>query len=175
MLFSIMSRTLFDKEGKQPLLYLKQTFGFHIHAFSDKSRMNMVLEARYKKGTVFEWEVYDREKIKFLGNVKSDLWGTAKSWGAEVMKITDQNGQVILNFERESKSTIKQIADEFSDLYNPTHNYKILGPDGKLVAEIHNKHGIFKSFYDFECSGGTEDQKKLALGVFVIVVLMLKK
>lgn len=174
MLFSIMSRTLCDKESGVPLLYLKQTFGFHIYVYADKNRSNMLMEAKYKKATLYEWEVSEVGG-KFLANVKSDLWGTAKMWGAEVMKITDRAGKEIMFLEREKKTVAKHIIDNMSDLYNPVHNYQILNSKKELVADIKGKHGIFKSFYDFDCKGGTEDEKNLALAVFAIMTLMLKK
>lgn len=173
-LFSIMSRTVLDKDSGQPVLFFKQTFGFHIHVFSDKEKTNMILEAKYKKATLYEWEVYNAGK-KLLANVKSDIWGTAKMWGAEVMKVTNAAGKEIMFFQQEKGTVAKHIVDNMIDIYNPVHNYQILNSKKELVADIKGKHGIFKSFYDFDCKGGNEDEKELALAVFAIMTLMLKK
>ncbi len=173
-LFSIMSRTVSDKASGEPVLFFKQTFGFSIYVFADKNRSNMILEAKYKKGTLYAWDVHDAGK-KLLATVKSDLWGTAKMWGAEVMKITDASGKEIMFLEREKRTVVKHIIDNMSDIYNPVHNYQILNSKKEVIADIKSKHGIFKSFYDFECNGGTEDEKQLALSVFAIMTLMLKK
>lgn len=162
-----------DPKSKETVLFIKQTWGFSVRIYSDKARMNMIMEARYKKGTAFAWDIYEGEK--FLGTVSSSLFATVAKMGSEVMKITDQSGREVLTFEREKNAVLKQIVDSMIDIYNPTHNYKILSPDGKTVAEIRGKHGIFKSFYDFECQAGTEEQKKLALAVFCIMAVSLKK
>ncbi len=175
--FSPMSRKTVNVDSGQPGLFFKMTWGGHLQVYTDESKSQMILECKRKGKLGMIWEVFDVVGgQKHLANIHWNVLKTAIKLGSERWKVTDPGGAEFLVLKTEGDSLGKRFMDSFLEMfYNPKYEYKVMKPGGELVAEIFAKHGWWKHLYDFKLSGGSAEEKKVALGLFAAMILMLKK
>lgn len=176
-IFSVMKKVVTDSKSGQPLFSFKQTWGNKLQVFSDPNFGNLLLEGRFVRGSVltWSWDIYKADEKEPFTRMESNIAQTAMAFGAEVLTFKKPDGGIFLNLEREDGAELKHVADNMTELYNPTHVYTLKTPSGKRIGTIRAKHGIWKSFYDFVPEGGDEKEKEAALMAFAFILLMLKK
>ncbi len=176
-IFAPMSREIIDPDSKQPVLFMKMTWGSKLQIFTDKTKAKELVECRRPSAmSGMKWDVFDLEaQEKKLATITWNVLKSAMKFGAESWTVEGPDGGEFLKLETEGDSAGKRILDNMTALYNPTHKYVVKGVDGQVVATIAAKHGMWSGFYDFSFEGGSEEQKKVALALFAAMLLMLKK
>ena len=174
-IFSIMKRVVMDAKSGQPVISFKQTWGNSIQVFGDPQFSSLMLEARFIMKAALEWNLFEVGKAEPFGKMVSHIFLTALALGGEAISVTAPDGKPLIIVEREGNTMMKHLVDNMSNLYNPTHVYTFKKPGGGEIGKVAMKHGILKSVYDFELTGGTEKERAAALLVFGYLLLMLKK
>lgn len=173
-LFTIFNKTVVDPEGGQPVFYFKMNWNNGYQVYRDQSKQDLLLDLRWnRKVGIWAWDVFAGEKK--VGTIKSDILQTTLSLGTEKWIIADEEGRPILTLGAESEAALKHVFDNMTQFYNPTHTYTLKNLKDDPVAYIAMKHGIFGSFYDFSFVKGTEQERQLALALFVAILMMMRK
>jgi len=177
-MFTPLSRVIIDTNTKQPVMFLKMALNGSLGGYTDSTKSVQLFDSPRTSHMTLEWDVFDTEnQNKQLAHIKSNIMKTILKAGAETWEINDPSGQPFLVFNSDaSDSVAKHVMDNFTNLYNPTHQYNLWNAGNKPVARIWTKHGMWKVSYDlvFE-EDVSEDERKVVLALFANLVLSLKK
>ncbi len=173
-LFSIFTSVVKNGDNGEPLFWFKMNWSNGYKVYPDASCQNPILELRWqRKVGIWSWDVFVGERQ--VGNIRADFLKSAMSLGVEQWSLVNASGNVLLTMEPEKNAMAKHVFDDMLKLYNPTHIYALKTPAGKDVAYLTMKHGIWGSTYDFVWVSGNEEQRSIALALFVAILMMMKK
>ncbi len=150
LLFSLLTRKVVDVETGQHVYTFKENIKGEMKIMDVSEQVLLQTKREFKVG--FSWDVYDHAKgNEHLVYVNNNVIKTTLRFGAEDWTIFGPDRTTeIMQFTRENDSRGKRLLDNFSDLlYNPEHAY-VLKTGGAEVARIKARHGIWRTYYDFE-------------------------
>lgn len=187
-LFQLMSRQLMDPQTKSLAFFAKMNFKNEIFIYADTTKQRLLLRGVHPvtkqrigfeaMNNMYAWDIFDSENgDKPLGRFRANLMQSIATLGMESWAITDPEEKPFLTFKADASETLgKRILDNMSNLYNPTHQYHLVGANEKPVAHLMMKHGLFKFYYDlvFEPKV-TDTERKMAVALFAVTTLLLKK
>jgi len=161
-------------DSDQVAVVFKMDMRSNLKIFTDKERQNLALHLKMEDMIRTEWLLEDTESGGApLARVKMNRFKSMAGFGKEDFTIKHPDGSEWMTLETDS-SLGKHILDNMTALYNPSHHYEVKS-SGVVVARILTKAGFFHQRYDFELVGGSEPEKKVALAVFAVIALMLRK
>jgi hypothetical protein len=175
LVFSPMTRVLINPDSNSVAAVFKMNMKSNITVFADESKTQSALELVIKDMIHTEWELNDMEKGgETIALVKMNRLKSIMRFGKEDFSIKKPDGSEWMTLTTDS-STADHILDNMTALYNPSHTYQIKSANDSEIALITTKAGFFHQRYDFSLVGGSESEKKVALAVFAVISLMLRK